>query len=233
MTNDVDQRLAEIGARAASAQLASWEVVRRIRVGGFHRYGIGRFHRYGSEESPLFVDAERDSEFITHAREDVPWLLEQLKQAREELSVPQQGEFEAAEGVIKMTNDTYDLEALERHTPGPWRAVPHEQGSYWDVMVGASCIAEVYNHPPGARHNAALIAAAPALLAEVRRLREYSAGVNVDLQMMVNDRRNEREATAVQQQLMKAELSRLRRLLEAARPPLPGDTPRGGQALGT
>ena len=139
-----------------------------------------------------------------------------------------------------MTNDTLDLETLERHTPGPWRAVPHEQGSYWDVMVGASCIAEVYNHPPGARHNAALIAAAPALLAEVRRLREYSAGVNVDLQMMVNDRRNEREATAIQQRLLEQELVglradvlRLRRLLEATRPPLPGGTPRGGQALGT
>ncbi len=57
-----------------------------------------------------------------------------------------------------------------------------------------------------------------ALLAEVRRLRDYAAGVNVDLQMRGNERHLEREGAAIQRELLLAEVRRLREELDELRP---------------
>jgi len=63
-----------------------------------------------------------------------------------------------------------DLEALEGHTPGPWEYGVRKDGSVWlsigNPYKGEHWQGDLYAKPV----DAALIAAAPALLAEVSRL---------------------------------------------------------------
>ena len=76
-----------------------------------------------------------------------------------------------------MTTKKLALAAFEGHTPGPWRAQIAGQHS-WQVLsksqpgiVGARAIVQ----HTGLRQDAELIAAAPALLAECRRLQASEA----------------------------------------------------------
>lgn len=81
MSNDVTQRLAEIEARTKAAtpgpwrREGDWNDIAAIDTDGTP-YGVA-----GNDESISHPDAE----FIAHAREDVPWLIERLSRAEAEL----------------------------------------------------------------------------------------------------------------------------------------------------
>ena len=61
----------------------------------------------------------------------------------------------------------------EKHTPGPWETSVNGEGQ-WDVCEegGGDMIADLAGCPKNAEANAKLIARAPALLAQNKRLRE-------------------------------------------------------------
>ena len=64
---------------------------------------------------------------------------------------------------------------MSEHTPGPWRVEDESLiVEQWpDDKLGGHIVAAVYPHPPRGRAvNALLIAAAPDMLAELKRLRD-------------------------------------------------------------
>lgn len=89
MSDDVTQRLAEIEARANAATTGPW---RMYDGWGPSDDGYHRVLYIGSDDDlARVVDTEHgsedvrirkvDAEFIAHTREDVPWLIERLREA--------------------------------------------------------------------------------------------------------------------------------------------------------
>ncbi|GFE20145.1 hypothetical protein [Streptomyces nigrescens] len=75
----MSDRLTEIAARAAAASDGRWQPYRKLD-GSLVVYAVR-----DREIRPLFVANQasaEDTEFTARAREDVPWLLAQLEQAR-------------------------------------------------------------------------------------------------------------------------------------------------------
>ena len=77
----------------------------------------------------------------------------------------------------KQTEPLIDLTQFEGHTPGEWESLnPSPQHQYFRIFgsgsryIGSICNSD--NHDNADEANARLIAAAPTLLAENRRLRE-------------------------------------------------------------
>ena len=64
-----------------------------------------------------------------------------------------------------------DTEKYKGHTPAPWKTNPNDLGTWIDGSSNEE-IATVHNYAPANRVNCELIADAPLLLAEVKRLRE-------------------------------------------------------------
>lgn len=73
-----------------------------------------------------------------------------------------------------------DLTQFTGHTPGPWQA----KADYISVRVMAHCGEQVCGTVPVSEVNARLIAAAPALLAECRRLRAENERLYVSLKRL-------------------------------------------------
>ena len=63
-----------------------------------------------------------------------------------------------------------DTDKYEGHTPGPWKTNPNDLGTRIDGSSNEE-IATVHNYAPANRANRELIADAPLLLAEVKRLK--------------------------------------------------------------
>ena len=78
-----------------------------------------------------------------------------------------------------------DLEQFEGYTPGPW-GVTGRNGYLNQVGIGPS-IGCAYGAGDEVRANARLIAAAPDLLAEVKRLREEKAELVGALEMIAGE----------------------------------------------
>ena len=76
-----------------------------------------------------------------------------------------------------------DLEQFEGYTPGPW-GVTGRNGYLNQVGIGPS-IGCAYGAGDEVRANARLMAAAPDLLAEVKRLREVNAELVAVLHVVV------------------------------------------------
>ncbi len=76
-------RLEEIKERVKKATKGPWESSENL---GDHSVqgpdGPVAAVTYAYAEGPISLD-ECDAEFIAHARDDIPWLLEHLKEARE------------------------------------------------------------------------------------------------------------------------------------------------------
>lgn len=104
MTDDVTARLAEIEARANRATPGPWKTRGEGRADTDDSWVriLGNIHNDGKSSTRVatvdtfgFVDdetaqasyegeadAEADAEFIAHARADVPWLVERLRESR-------------------------------------------------------------------------------------------------------------------------------------------------------
>lgn len=127
----------------------------------------------------------------------------------------------AAAGGDVMATDPLDLEQFEGATPGPWHITERFNEPYGytptvrvnaerDMSVPEGTVCKVWGAEHDAEANARLIAAAPALLAEVRRLREQ-------YELAEDDNVAYRERNALyseQNQGLEAEVARLRAALE-------------------
>ena len=80
MTNDIKARLAEIKARDAACTRAPWTHNRERHPAD----GMAWWEVESEVGTIAFqVGEECEAEFIAHAREDVPWLVEQVERLRE------------------------------------------------------------------------------------------------------------------------------------------------------
>jgi hypothetical protein len=84
-----DDRLAEIEARVAAATEGPWT----SRVIDQRQYVMGpgasvALTGYVDDEDVPFDDVAADATFIAHARQDVPWLIAQVRARDEALTTP-------------------------------------------------------------------------------------------------------------------------------------------------
>lgn len=76
--SDATQRLAEIEARVAAATPGPWRTWNDGHVGCIDGHIGGIFAPTAGSQSYRRMP---DARFVAHAREDVPWLIERLREA--------------------------------------------------------------------------------------------------------------------------------------------------------
>ena len=125
-----DERIAEIKRRCEWATSAPWSVVTDGTESSVEATGLGRFVTHLNSNMHRYRD---DAEFIAHARQDVPDLLDALAAAQAEIAALKAALTEACHATEHM------LEFFKGENPGPgirddhkrWCAIlaPEPQGS--------------------------------------------------------------------------------------------------------
>lgn len=140
-------RLEEIQARCEKASAPPWEQWKDTTDGietGFARVeakarpeGCG-----GSGPNHLaYMIHEEDAAFIAHAREDVPWLLQQLADASSRLATLE-GEKAALEAEIAAAREACPVVRMEKYADAPLQALINEEISQLFAMQARAEAAE-------------------------------------------------------------------------------------------